>query len=98
MSDVKEKLLELLMDKPFGRATEEEETEHIEDVADYLVANGVTVQEWIPVTERLPEPKETPVLASHIGGVWNCLETLQLLGTAILDAVAPTAEKENNDG
>lgn len=25
--------------------------------ADYLIANGVTVQEWIPVTERLPEPK-----------------------------------------
>jgi hypothetical protein len=25
------------------------------DVADYLLANGVTVQRWIPVTERLPE-------------------------------------------
>jgi hypothetical protein len=25
------------------------------DVADYLLANGVTVQEWIPVTERLPK-------------------------------------------
>ena len=24
--------------------------------ADYLIANGVTVQQWIPVTERLPEP------------------------------------------
>ena len=23
-------------------------------VADHLIANGVTVQEWIPVTERLP--------------------------------------------
>ena len=23
--------------------------------ADYLIANGVTVQEWIPVSERLPE-------------------------------------------
>lgn len=24
-------------------------------VADHLLANGVTVQNWIPVTERLPE-------------------------------------------
>lgn len=63
-----------------------------------IEAEPVRHGRWIPVTERLPEPKEAPVLASHIGGVWNCLETLQLLGTAILDAVAPTAEKENNDG
>ena len=57
----REKLTELLMDKPYGRGTEKEEAEHIEDVADYLIANGVTVQRWIPVTERLPEP-ETEVL------------------------------------
>jgi len=24
-------------------------------LADYLIANGVTIQNWIPVTERLPE-------------------------------------------
>ena len=24
-------------------------------VADHLIANGVTIQKWIPVTERLPE-------------------------------------------
>lgn len=24
-------------------------------VADHLIANGVTVQQWIPVTERLPQ-------------------------------------------
>lgn len=51
----REKLIELLMDKPYGRGTEKEEIEHIKDVADYLLANGVTVQRWIPVTERLPE-------------------------------------------
>lgn len=27
-----------------------------EQIADHLLANGVTVQKWIPVTERLPEP------------------------------------------
>ena len=25
---------------------------------DYLLANGVTIQKWIPVEERLPKPKE----------------------------------------
>ena len=25
------------------------------EMADHLIANGVTVQKWIPVTERLPE-------------------------------------------
>lgn len=28
------------------------------DVADHLISNGVTVQRWIPVTERLPENGE----------------------------------------
>ena len=28
-----------------------------EKIADYLITNGVTVQSWIPVTERLPEEK-----------------------------------------
>lgn len=31
---------------------------HISEIADYLIRNGVTVQEWIPVAERLPDNKE----------------------------------------
>lgn len=27
----------------------------IEAIADHLIANGVTIQRWIPVSERLPE-------------------------------------------
>ena len=27
-------------------------------LTDHLIANGVTVQKWIPVTERLPTPYE----------------------------------------
>ena len=27
----------------------------IEECVDHLIANGVTVQDWIPVTERLPD-------------------------------------------
>ena len=30
---------------------------HISEIADHLISNGVTVQEWISVDERLPEEK-----------------------------------------
>ena len=46
--DVREKLVELLRDVQYLGGLEEK-------IADHLIANGVTVQEWIPVTERLPE-------------------------------------------
>ena len=58
---MRDKLIELLMDMPFGNSTYEEEERHMEDLADYLIANGVTVQQWIPVSERLPEYEE-PVM------------------------------------
>ena len=46
---VKEKLVELLdiIIQP-GQKT-------LGDIADYLITNGVTVQEWISVDDRLPE-------------------------------------------
>ena len=52
--DVREKLVELLDDMQrsgtgyFGNAIENKK------IADHLIRNGVTVQEWISVTERLP--------------------------------------------
>ncbi len=49
-------------------------------ISDYLVANGVTIQEWIPVSERLPEDwcpvlvmvreVEMPLLGSYRENVW----------------------------
>ena len=48
--DVREKLVELL-DTNFGYVDEVE----AEVLADHLIANGVTVQEWISVKDRLPE-------------------------------------------
>lgn len=36
-------------------------------VAQHLIAHGVTVQEWIPVTERLPETMQ-PVIVCRKGG------------------------------
>lgn len=36
--------------------------ERIGALADHLLVNGVTVQRWIPVTERLPEPFVTVIV------------------------------------
>ena len=47
--DVREKLVELIESARYwGSGTSEE-------IADHLIDNGVTVQEWISVDERLPE-------------------------------------------
>lgn len=40
----------------------------VDVLADYLIAHGVTVQEWISVKDRLPE-KNTTVLASTDNGI-----------------------------
>ena len=55
--DVREKLVEILKQAPFeGKVLDEWWWEEkIKRIADHLIANGVTVQEWIPVNERLPE-------------------------------------------
>ena len=49
--DIKEKLIELIID---AKRTNPEKCSFTEYLADYLIAHGVTAQEWIPVTERLP--------------------------------------------
>lgn len=49
----REKLIELL-DK-ITRVYRLDAWENTDKIADHLIANGVTVQEWIPVTEGLPE-------------------------------------------
>ena len=64
MPDVKEKLVELI-----GQVQDEgcdysncldryDKPDYIENstLADHLIAHGVTVQEWISVKDRLPEP------------------------------------------
>lgn len=45
---MREKLIELLSQVQYLGGLEEK-------IADHLIANGVTIQKWIPVTERLPE-------------------------------------------
>ena len=62
--DVRENLVEILKQAPFeGKVLDEWWWEEkIKRTADHLISNGVTVQEWISVDDRLPEddlPKDT---------------------------------------
>ena len=50
--DVMEKLIDLIID---AKRTDPETCSFTEYLADCLINNGVTVQEWIPVKDRLPE-------------------------------------------
>ena len=58
--DVREKLVEILKQAPFeGKVLDEWWWEEkIKRIADHLIANGVTVQEWIPVEDELPKTGE----------------------------------------
>ena len=59
--DVREKLVELIKDgiRKGLRAKGDDRLDYsFEDVADHLIMNGVTVQEWISVEEHLPQENE----------------------------------------
>ena len=50
--DVREKLVDLIID---AKRTDHETGSFTEYLADHLITNGVTVQEWISVEDELPE-------------------------------------------
>ena len=54
MPNTREKLIELLQCSP----TDIMGNRGVGALADHLIANGVTVQEWISVKDRLPEEKK----------------------------------------
>ena len=65
MPNTREKLIELLKSGgvrgfPFNAA-----------LADHLIANGVTVQKWIPVSERLPESGVHVLVACEMDGQYR---------------------------
>ena len=81
--DIREKLMELL-DTNCGYVDEVE----AEVLADHLIANGVTVQEWISVKDRLPEDSNDGYadavlvtdgfvqhMAYFVGGEWRFAES-----------------------
>ena len=53
--DVREKLLELIAKAKYICANDYSDHTEDEYIADTLLDNGVTVQEWISVKDRLPE-------------------------------------------
>ena len=60
--DVRKKLIEILRKPIFPH----ELVDPTEAVADYLLDNGVTVQEWISIEDRLPEPwKQVLIYSRH---------------------------------
>ena len=58
--DVKEKLVELLQNAKAAMKSENLSCDIARNmfVVDFMMANGVTVQEWISVKDRLPEDGE----------------------------------------
>ena len=54
--DVREKLVELICKFCSGLAVSDITPPYgYENLADFMISNGITVQEWIPVDDRLPE-------------------------------------------
>ena len=69
--DVREKLVELLgniylpmMDSHNTIGEYNIPHKFKEKIADYLISNGVTVQEWIPVDDRLPKDDEVVIICT----------------------------------
>ena len=63
---------------------------HISEVADHLISNGVTVQDWVSVKDRLPDEHES-LFARYKGtDKWR-----NAMFTTISDRVIVCAEYEN---
>ena len=65
--DVREKLVELIESARYWGSNTSEE------IADHLVAHGVTVQEWISVNDRLPEFCVSVLARCFHHGKWRTL-------------------------
>ena len=59
--DVREKLVELIESARYWGSNTSEE------IADHLINNGVTVQEWFSVDDRLPEDDSDVLAYSRVG-------------------------------
>ena len=57
---VREKLVELQLQADIADNVSENTTQHREFTADFMMANGVTVQEWISVKDKLPQECSHP--------------------------------------
>lgn len=62
--DVREKLVDLIID---AKRTDHETGSFTEYLADHLITNGVTVQEWVDVKDRLPEESGMYIVTANDG-------------------------------
>ena len=79
--DVREKLIELLKQIKYVS---------VENAANILIDSGVTVQEWIPVTKRLPDERESFFARYKGTDKWR-----NAMFTMISDRVIVCVEYEN---
>ena len=89
--DVREKLVELL--KQMGNREREEGGVTWYDVADHLIANGVTVQEWVLVKDGLPKLIPCDAGTAYSEAV-NVLTSGRKVLTAIWDGFDWTCDAE----
>jgi hypothetical protein len=65
----REKLISLLEQAESAVYWNSGDRNFIEKIADHLIANGVTFQRWIPVTERLPHSGVVVLCACDMNAV-----------------------------
>ena len=82
MIDTRKKLIEILSVPIYPHL----DADPAEVVADYLIANGVTVQEWISVKDRLPE-KDGRYLCNYHFGDYPKMRFTQVLDYYATDIV-----------
>lgn len=70
--DVREKLVELICSTEYGNGSlvgNNFQKGFIEKIASHLIANDVTVQEWVSVKDRLPEDGQSVLTCKN--GVYD---------------------------
>ena len=65
--DVREKLVEIVKKAAYSSLPSNTEDFHLNMFVTNLLSHGVTVQEWISVDDRLPEPKENAICINRHG-------------------------------
>ena len=74
MMDVREKLVDIIFDSLCRHI--DKSCNLAENIADALLSSGVTVQEWVSVTERLPDWRDGKVLVFTKYGFSICERTV----------------------